>query len=79
MLLLSIANLTAFANATVLSETQFLVQPSPVALPQDAFDAVAKGKASEKKEKSAKKDAKTILRKRKKNLNLIKKLSQTKQ
>jgi len=64
MLLLSIANITAFANATVLTEAEveLLAKGSPVALSQYAFDADSankKTKASTNKEKSAdKKDAK---------------------
>ncbi|WP_299267702.1 zinc-dependent metalloprotease [uncultured Psychrosphaera sp.] len=67
LLLFSIANLTTFANATVLQETQLLVQPSQVALSQEKLDAATKDKKSEKKAKSAdKKDAKDDAKKDKK-------------
>jgi len=67
LLLFSIANLTTFANATVLQDTQLLVQPSPVALSQEKLDAATKDKKSEKKAKSAdKKNAKDDAKKDKK-------------
>lgn len=53
VLLLSIANLTTFAHATVLSETQSLVLSSPAALSQDGFDETKKDKPSKEKAKSA--------------------------
>jgi len=53
VLLLSIANLTTFAHATVLSETQSLVLSAPVVLSQDGFDETKKEKPSKEKAKSA--------------------------
>ncbi|GHB60012.1 hypothetical protein GCM10008107_06540 [Psychrosphaera saromensis] len=53
VLLLSIINLTTFANATVLSENQLLAQSSTVALSQAGFYTSVKENESEKKAKSA--------------------------
>jgi hypothetical protein len=67
LLLLSIANVTAFANATVLSEADSLVISPSVVLSQDGIDAVKKAKASDEKAKTAnKKDAKDDAKKKKK-------------
>jgi len=67
VLVLSLANLTIFANATVLPESQPLVLPAPLAISQDGFDKAEKEKAPEKKAKSAdKKDAKGDADKKKK-------------
>ena len=67
VLVLSLANLTIFANATVLPESQPLVLPAPLAISQDGFDKAEKEKAPEKKAKSAdKKNAKGDADKKKK-------------
>ena len=67
VLLLSIANLTAFANATILSESQKLALSSVSAQSQDAADAEKNDKPSEKKAKSKnKKDTKDGADKKKK-------------
>lgn len=67
VLLLSIANLTAFANATILSESQKLALSSVSAQSQDAADAEKNDKPSEKKAKSKnKKDTKDGTDKKKK-------------
>ena len=67
MLLLSLANLTAFANATVLSENQLLVSSFPVTLSQDGFHAEEKDEESDSKKKSEdKKDAEDDAKKKEK-------------
>ena len=67
MLLLSLANLTAFANATVLSENQLLVSSFPVTLSQDGFHAEEKDEESDSKKKSEdKKDTKDDAKKKEK-------------
>jgi hypothetical protein len=66
VLLLSIINLTTFANATVLSENQLLTQSSTVDLSQAGFDAATKDKTSDKKAKSVDKKDDTDKKKDKK-------------